>query len=116
MKVDGGTWQAPCSMAASLEATAHRFSVEARRWERGLLAAAVPVAWLWLQAPVLAWFWTGLPAVEYASSLVLLLAAGGFLTARALRAWRDGRPGVGFLPSARPAPLALAVGGAVGTV
>ncbi|HZN91241.1 MAG TPA: exosortase O [Myxococcales bacterium] len=105
-------------MAAGLEATA-QLTVGARRRERGLrglLAAAVPAAWLWFQAPVLAWFWTGLPKAEYASSLVLLLAAGGFLAARALRAWRDGRPGVSAWPSARPGPLALAVGAAAGTV
>lgn len=87
-----------------------------QRWERGLLAAAVPIAWLWLQAPVLTWLWTSLPTPEYASSLVLLLAAGGFLTARGLRAWRAGHLGVALLPSLRAAPLALAMGCAAGNV
>lgn len=88
----------------------------AQRWERVLLATAVPAAWLWLQAPVLTWLWASLPTPEYASSLVLLLAAGGLLATRAIRTWRAGHLGAAFLPSLRPAPLALAVGCAAGTV
>jgi exosortase O len=83
-----------------------------------LLAAAgvVPLAWVWLQAPVLAWLWTSLPTSEYSSSLALLLLAGAFLATRALRSWRAGRLQASAWPVLRPAPLSLLLGCAAGSV
>jgi exosortase O len=71
------------------------------------ISLALPVAWLALHAPVVRWLWRSLPEAEYATSLVLLLAASALLGARAVAAWREGRIALSVVPRTNGPAAAL---------